>query len=159
MKSTKRNEVRLAGEWQAEVKISKLDIHSGVSRKVLTNGIVKIVQPELLNKLQEYLRAGKEVRLVDGNGDDAIRFFPCADKFCEKIEVVATTMGEFRNSLSDIPMRRVMHRKECSAEEVSEAISEHYEKRNKSARQNVTPDTVVTCPSCGTEFRVGKQLV
>ena len=128
-------------------------------RKVLTKGEVPVLVPESLSKsIVEKLRQGREVRLEFYGYGPGIRLFPCMDKECEKMNVIAQTIGEFRECLSDKKVKIIHGNRELSEAETAQLIRESEEHYESSKRICVSPDTMVTCPECGTEFRVGKQL-
>lgn len=148
------------GDWDAEVNIkSRGPNRADTRRKVKTNGIREFYSTRIADIIAA-VRRGYEVRVIDDDGHHAVRFYPCLDADYACMFIAAQTMGNFRHSLSDIPFR-MMH---CG-EEVSGTEAERDRKnaqarlrRENDSRVNVTPDTVVTCPECGTEFRVGKVL-
>ena len=69
-------------------------------------------------------------------------------------------MGYFRDCLSDLKPHVTHNRKELNEVELRREVNAQRAKYEefRENRISVTPDTVVTCPSCGTEFRVGRQL-
>lgn len=128
-------------------------------RKVLTKGEVPVLLTESLSKsIVEKLRQGREVRLEFYGYGPGIRLFPCMDKECEKMNVIAQTIGEFRECLSDKKVKIIHGNRELSEAETAQLIRENTAQYESSKRICVSPDTMVTCPECGTEFRVGKQL-
>lgn len=159
-----KDDARLAGtNWDepvVRVRRSGTLSSSRIRKKVLTRGVYRIpfyraTQQEII----KYLRRGYEVRLTDGGESDAIRLFPCMDKNLSSMYVSAQTMGDFRKCIGDKKVKIVHGEKEiskCDAAKMDQEVSEAHEEIKQ--RLAVTPDTVVTCPKCGTEFRVGKQL-
>ena len=163
-KAAKDNKTRFEGaNWDEPIVNVVKGGRSGQSclkRKVMTRGIMRVHAFALTKEaIVKYLREGYEVRITDANDKDMIRLFPCMSVGHMKLEVTAQTMGEFRECIADKKVR-VVH---CG-EEISKA---QFEKLNDEQRAKydeaknfigVTPDIMVTCPKCGTEFRVGKQL-
>ena len=128
-----------------------------VKRKVLTRGIKRIHAFALTKEaIVKYLREGYEVRITDANDKDMIRLFPCMSKDMKKLTITAQTMGEFRECISDKKVHIYHGGKELSKHQAEKMVIEQRERVEN--RLAVTPDTVVTCPKCGTEFRVGKEL-
>ena len=133
-----------------------------VRRKVLTNGVTLIpVDRATANDIIHHLRFGNEVRLIFPEMEDAIRLFPCMDQKRERMSVIAQTMGDFREVLADKKVRLVHKGKEVSRKYLGEMEKHAREMRlgqyaRAVERAHVTPDTVVECPKCGFEFRVGR---
>lgn len=95
------------------------------------------------------LRSGYDVYVTD-----RCRFFGCLDRSRTQLEVVAQTMGKFRDSLADLDFTLV-----SGGQTVSErTLQSRAAKRRRSHDDEVTPDTQVTCPNCGHRFRVGKRI-
>jgi len=155
-----RERLEPVAEWEAEVKVRKDGkAHAGMKRKVLTRGVIKFKASSVLNSMMDALLAGYEVRLVDGAGDDAVRFFPCLDANYEEMFVAAQTMGNFRKVISDIRFHLEHRGKKVNQYDyLEEKIRRQWEIEKKREKLAVTPDTMVTCPNCGTEFRVGRKL-
>ena len=152
------NESRFAGtNWDAEVKCtSDGPGRSVLRRKVLTKGTKTIKCPKVINDAIRLLRMGFEVRLGNEQGD-AIRLYPCMGKDFDTMFAAAMTTGDFRNCLNDKKAKVI--RRFGKAVTVDEAVEEGKKKYEASkAHQAVTPDTMVKCPKCGCEFRVGKVL-
>ena len=164
--TTTENERYGCDNWDPEVRVKRHGKHPSLQRKVLTRGIVRIERPRLLELITEKLRKGLEVRITGVDGGDAIRFFPLAGTDCKSMFPKAQAMGDFAKCLGDKRLTVVTgsDRRELDDVEIGRKIAaqkeryvEEYE-RTHADRPSVTPDTVVTCPNCGTEFRVGRQL-
>ena len=146
------------GKWEATVTLSsKGSNRADMRRKVRTNGIRRIDASDIIADAMNQLRAGFEVRLKDAEGDDAIRLYPCLDADYTEMFAAAQTMGEFRHGLKDIGFTMKRSGNYANREEATAARART--KALKVRRQNVTPDTIIVCPKCGTEIRVGKTLV
>ena len=146
------------GKWEATVSLSSKGINrADMRRKVRTNGIRRIDASDIIADAMNQLRAGFEVRLKDAEGDDAIRLYPCLDADYSEMFAAAQTMGEFRHGLKDIGFTMKRSGNYANREEATAARART--KALKVRRQNVTPDTIIVCPKCGTEIRVGKTLV
>lgn len=130
------------------------------ARKVLTNGIVKIaLNRSQAERIATMLSCGYEVRLTV-NGEEAIRMYPCAKSDFKTMTLSCQAMGEFGNAIYrgrklTFTSRRGHRRVE--REEVDERL-ERARREAADKREHVTPETVVSCPQCGYEFRVGKTL-
>lgn len=154
------NETRMTAEWEPEVKIKRKGGHNAApERKLITKGVAKLWRPNLLGDVLNNLRHGYEVRLVDGNGNGAIRIFPILSTDMKTVYPHAQTMGDFRRSLEDLKPK-LYHRGEL-LDDVRVRMEKNiqmdkYNKCKEQRRLSVTPDTMVTCPNCGTEFRVGR---
>ena len=152
-----KKEARFEGtNWdEPEVRVIRHGVrHSSLERKVVTKGVKKIECTRALNDAIRLLRMGYEVRLANAKGE-AIRLYPCLMKDLKTMFVGAMTMGEFRSMLSDKKARLVNRGEEVDGESLAEEQKKRYEEA-QSVR--ITPDTMVTCPKCGTQFRVGKKL-
>ena len=122
----------------------------------------------VFDEIAEVLREGYDVHL-----SERCRFFTCVNKSRTQLEVVAQTMGKFRKAMADIPFafvadgeavseRTLRERAKLLARERAERAAEEAAKATR-ARQavsaaQVTPDMQVTCPNCGTTFRVGRRV-
>ena len=146
------------GKWEATVSLSsKGSNRADMRRKVRTNGIRRIDASDIIADAMNLLRAGFEIRLKDADGEDAIRLYPCLDADYTEMFAAAQTMGEFRHGLKDIGFTMKRSGNYANREEATAARART--KALKVRRQNVTPDTIIVCPKCGTEIRVGKTLV
>ena len=147
------------GKWEATVSLSsKGSNRADMRRKVRTNGIRRIDASDIIADAMNQLRAGFEVRLLDAERKDAIRLYPCLDADYTQMFAAAQTMGEFRHGLKDIGFTMKRSGNFANREEATEARARR-SSAIKARRQNVTPDTIIVCPKCGTEIRVGKTLV
>ena len=129
------------------------------ARKVLTTGVAKVALTKgQMSRIAKMLGSGMEVRLGFG-GEDAIRLYPCAATDFRTMFVAADTMGEFRRAAyrgRHLAFTSRRGRRAVSRDEVEDRVG-----RVEQARQNrvhVSPETVVACPKCGFEFKVGKSL-
>ena len=156
-KASDNNDIRYAGvNWDKEQPTTINRKGDRVSRKVLTRKVVRINAARILEAVVDQLRQGNEVRLCDGD-NDAIRLYPCLQQDMKTMFVACSSMGEFRNSLNDKKAKLFRLGEERSAKDMVEfqkAVAEEI----KSCK-HVSPSTIVRCPKCGEEFRVGKQLV
>ena len=129
------------------------------ARKVLTKGVAKVkLTSGQMSNITKMLGSGMEVRL-DFGGDAAIRLYPCAAPDFKTMFVAADTMGEFRHA--PYRGRNLAFTSKHGARSVSREEVEERVERVESARverAHVTPETVVACPKCGFEFKVGKSL-
>ena len=131
------------------------------ARKVLTKGVVKIaLNRPLAERIATMLGCGYEVQLTV-NSKEAFRMYPCAKSDFKSMFLRCQAMGEFgeaiyRGRKLTFTSRRGYRRIE--REEVDERV-ERAKREAADKREHVTPDSVVTCPQCGYEFRVGKTLV
>lgn len=162
MNNENNNEARVTADWEPQASVQKKDArHPYLKRKLLTTGIERFRLPMTLEQIRQALRQGKEVRFYDGGENDAIRIFPLLSRDCKTIYPVAETMGDFRDCLSDLKPHVMHNRKELNDMELRREVNAQrakYEAGKEATRLSVTPDTMVTCPNCGTEFRVGRQL-
>ncbi len=129
------------------------------ARKVLTRGVAKVkLTKGQMGSIAKMLGSGMEVRL-DFGGEDAIRLYPCAAADFRTMFVAADTMGEFRHAVyrgRKLSFTTRRGRRAISPEEVEERVGRAETAMRERAR--VTPETVVACPRCGFEFKVGKSL-
>ena len=146
------------GKWEATVSLSsKGSNRADMRRKVRTNGIRRIDASDIIADAMNQLRSGFEVRLLDAERKEAIRLYPCLDADYTEMFAAAQTMGDFRHGLKDIGFTMKRSGNYANREEATAARART--KALKVRRQNVTPDTIIVCPKCGTEIRVGKTLV
>ena len=151
-------EPRVEGEWDAEVSIKKdNDItHKSMRRKVKT---VKSCMVYLdTSFIKRKLRQGYEVILND-KCDTILRLFPCMNADFTEMYVSAQTLGDFRHkTLEGIKWHTTYCGFDRSHEELREINKAQREAQNARKFIEVTPDTIIECPKCGTEIRVGKVL-
>jgi len=160
MKAPTNTETRFTAEWEPEVKFrSNGACNRTMQRKVVTKGVDRFEADNLFNKSIKRLRQGYEVRWTL-NGEDALRLIPITDREFRKIGIRAQTMGSFINRMSDLMVKILKRRGEKISRDAANACISDAEQRNDDFRKlvHVTPDMMVTCPECGTEFRVGKVL-
>jgi len=129
------------------------------ARKVLTRGVARVEMTKgQTSRITKMLGSGMEVRLGFG-GDGAVRLYPCAAADFKTMFVAADTMGEFRHAVyrgRKLAFTSRRGKRAVSREEVEERVVRVEQARRD--RVHVTPDTVVECPKCGFEFKVGKSL-
>ena len=119
---------------------------------------------------------GYDVRITD-----RCRFYACVNKSRSQLEVAVQAMGRFRQAMAETPFAFVSRGENlCEAalrrRSVAQARMRQEKKSQAKARptgvkrqecrfpeepgrDHVTPETVVACPRCGHEFKVGKSLV
>ena len=129
------------------------------ARKVLTRGVakVKLTRGQMSN-ITKMLGSGMEVRL-DIGGEDAIRLYPCAATDFKTMFVAAETMGEFRHAAyrgRHLSFTSRNGARNVGEDEIEERVSRAC--RIAAGRAHVSPESVVRCPRCGFEFKVGKSL-
>ena len=110
----------------------------------------------VFDEIAEVLREGYDVHL-----SERCRFFTCVNKSRTQLEVVAQTMGKFRKAMADIPFAFDCGGETVSAEKLNERARRSRSRRPATAEgpaKQVTPDVQVTCPNCGTTFRVGRRV-
>ena len=110
------------------------------------------------------LRTGLDVHLAFGD-EACVRFFACATEDGKRMFVAAQTMGTFRTATYDGLV--VSYTSEKGARKIPKAEAMERFALSKmpraqeggQERDHVTPETVVACPRCGYEFKVGRSLV
>ena len=122
----------------------------------------------IFDTIAEVVREGYDVDLAE-----RCRFFACVNKAHTQLEVVAQTTGSLRRAVADIPFafvadgeavseRTLRERAKLLARERAERAAEEAAKaaraRQAASATQVTPDMQVTCPNCGTTFRVGRRV-
>ena len=156
-KASDNTEIRFAGiNWDKEQPVNIHRDTRNIRRKVLTRKIIRINAARVLEAIIEKLRQGNEVRLCDGD-TDAVRFYPCIKQDMKTMFVACSSMGDFRDSLSDKKAKLFRFGEERSAKDMVE-FQEAVAKEVMTCK-HVSPSTMVRCPKCGETFRVGKQLV
>ena len=128
------------------------------ARKVVTRGTKTIECGGILESAAKMLREGYEVRLAR-KGETAVRLIPMIDAKTNGMYVDARTLvGAFRDgTLADKTARFVRFGREVSAEAVGEFV-DRKKSEKRGGEDEVTPDTLVTCPKCGYRFRVGRRM-
>lgn len=140
-------------DWdsECEVRVRKNGHMSAMKRMIPVKGKITLDATLLLDAVEEWMRKGYDVRLTR-NSEEAVRFYPFASSDCKSLLVRVQPLGKAADWLKDKKIA-VRHRGEMkSGEEVKSMVSE----QRRKGREYVTPDTVVTCPECGFEFRVGR---
>lgn len=126
-----------------------------ISRKVVNEIPTRtFIVPQLDNVLDALNEAPCEIRLATGDGQEAIRLYRVLTTKLDEQFIAAQTMGDFRHGITDHRKLRFTHGKKA----MTKKDVERFNLDQKAKRTNVTPDMLVTCPACGTEFRVGKSL-
>lgn len=159
------DEIRLhVTDWETELPARLNKGHAKISRKVVTKGVIDMRHTGLagwvhgiMTYIDIQLRKGYEVRIPDFRGKEAIRLYPCVKNDMKTVFVAAQTMGPFREILSKKRVRAFVKGKEATKESAQLIAKEA--RRNDKRKPSVTPDLMVSCPNCGTSFRIGKQLV
>ncbi len=126
------------------------------SRKVPTTGSahVKLTRAQVYNILRSVARG--EETFIDYEGESIIRIYPHLDADSGMISL-AETLGNFRNKMFTglrLKLTSPKGKREISREEYDYRMA----KVRSSRRDHVTPETLVRCPRCGKEFKVGKSL-
>ena len=120
-------------------------------RKVVTTGTVRIRMPgSMAETLTRHLRQGKEVHFT-GGGEALFRAFPLASVDGRRIYAGMQAMKALSDRLADKRPVLLHGGKVRSQREYDEMAAR---KRGERTAE-VTPDTMVECPSCGFTFRVG----
>lgn len=150
----------VGGNWdEPVVKVKRQGDRRVLQRKVVTKGVRALFIGGVLKEAKVWLRRGYEVRLCDEHERDAIRIYPLADKECKTMYPQAATMGDFRKYALVGKVLRVKHGdREISDAETGKLVREQESRHESTNIACVTPDTVVKCPNCGIQFRVGKTL-
>ncbi len=127
------------------------------SRKVVTTGVFEIkLTKAQMTALTTHARQGQEVRFTY-DGESVWRVFPVLE-LSGKLAASVQSMNPFRQTLyKDKTVRLTTQRGTRKVER--DVYEKRIEKARSFRRENISPDTLVTCPNCGTEFRVGKKLV
>ena len=156
-------ETRFTADWVADVKVETGGITHIPTRKVLTKSTkqIQLSKSQAVN-IADSLQKGCEVRLT-AFGKEAIRLYPCLDKDYKAMFVAAQSMGDFRSGTYNgikfkIAKRHRKSERDWTPEDFRELSKKTNKERNRRIYHSVTPDTMVTCPECGFEFRVGKPM-
>ena len=152
---------RVTAEWEPEVALRFDGKTNGLlDRKVVTKGIRQIDGTGVIRDAIHELRRGYEVRLVvDGMGE-CLRLFPISSPDAKEMYVASNAMKPLTRSISDLKVHATHDGAELDKEDI-ENLVDKARQRYKEYRRNrtcVTPDTIVTCPKCNYEIRVGKIL-
>ena len=163
-KSGESNESRyVGGNWdEATVRVRRNGGKQTLKRKVVTKGVKTLNLGAAMKAAKEWLRQGYEVRIADEHGEEAIRIYHLVSTDCRSMYPQAATMGRFRRDALAGKTVRVRHCGVAVTKEHRQELVEEQAKRHEKSAEGglacVTPDTVVQCPNCGTQFRVGKVL-
>ncbi len=128
----------------------------GVTRSVKMQGVAEwsIREREFL-ALMGNIGNMRRVRL-QYDGKTLVEFEAVLDKDCRTLRTAAKVCEPLLSAPlfgKNIAYTSEFGTKRYTKKEVAKII-----RNAKAKRRNVTPDTVVKCPECGAEFRVGKQL-
>jgi len=143
-------------DWVADVRSTRRGKRADTERKVKTAGTKRMDISDVIDDARQYLRNGYEVRFACGERGDAIRLYPCLDANFSQMFAAAQTMGALRSCIGDIPFR-IVRRDGMDVEGAKEEREQAQKEAAALRKASVTPDTMVTCPACGFEFRVGRK--
>ena len=169
MKHTSRSKTPRAADerfvcenWdKPEVNITSHGRGCTPARKVSTpNGKRLIDATDLLDEAHGLLRAGYEVRLTSKRFGEAVRLMPMMAPDLVTMQVYAQALDKFRDrTLAEKRARLVRLGREVSAKEAAAYMSaKRAETPPEAGEVEVTPDSTVKCPKCGTRFRVGRRI-
>jgi len=99
-----------------------------------------------------------EEDFIIGDEDGGIRVYMIVGSDTEKIKVCAQTFGWLRTIMGDATWT-IADESKLTWEDAKRCVVA--DKRRKAKERGmicVTPDSIVTCPKCKTQFRVGKAL-
>lgn len=148
----KTTEPRYIGTNWDDVKVAVTRRGDSLARKVVTKGVRYIDIGDCVRRLIADLRRGYEVRLTDPSRTDAIRIYPCAAKHGNGMDVTIRAMNELSRALADKTVQLIDP--ETRRRDDPDACPDEPD----NAPEGITPDTTVTCPSCGHTIRVGRKL-
>ena len=155
------DEFRVTGEWEPEVMLKRNGkAHRLLGRKVVIKGFRQIDATGVIRDAISLLRHGYEVRLTADGMGECLRLFPISSPDAKEMYVASNAMKPLTRSISDLKVHATHDGAELDREDV-ENLVDQARQRYKEYRRNrtcVTPDTIVTCPKCNYEFRVGKIL-
>ena len=153
-KKTKKKETIEVNNWDTpEVKVKKQGEHLSMTRIVKTTGDVHIPCDNLLPRITELLRQGKRVILGDGD----IMLYPVTNVEMTGLSVSAKIGGELSKCLADKTFKVIWKGREVNGKNLAKQYRNDV-KENRKHKLEVTPDTIVECPNCGTSFRIGKRI-
>ena len=146
--------------WDPVTNIRKGGSSGKIPRKLVGRGIVTIktrAVDELLRAIADNARKGIETRLAYTDGSWGVRFVQMVDHDLKRIDIAAWVSKDspLGTCLADKKPIIVHNGRQLDEKETEEFVKEAREKRRD--RVCVTPDTMVECPKCGFEFRVGKK--
>ena len=146
--------------WDPVTNVKKGGNSGRIPRKLVGRGIVTIsnkTTDALLRKIAENARMGIETRLAYSDGKWGVRFVQMVTPDLKRIELVARVAKESQlgTCLAEKKPIIVHCGRQIDEDEADELVNEARGKDKK--RAWVTPDTMVECPKCGFEFRVGRK--
>ena len=130
--------------YSAKTRARGIKTEADIAGKI---GIDPATVSNILNAALGFIRDGYDVELCQ-----AIHIYGCV-KCLKTPFIAAKTMGAFRKGVADKAVRPTLAGRPISPEEVQEL-----NKKRKSERVHITPETVITCNVCGNEMRVCKCL-
>ena len=148
-------ETVIRGKWRATARYASNGRTNLVPRRFVNNrGIREIDDSRLERRIIGLLRSGYEVRLFGGS----IRLYHCVDKEFRTMYVAASTLADsrMRSCVHDIAFDFV--RKDGTHDRQDVVDMEFDRRQAKDELIHITPDTIGECPTCGTQFRIGKIL-
>ena len=146
--------------WDPVTNVKKSGNSGHLPRKLVGRGVAVIsnrTTDALLRKIEENARMGIETRLAYSDGKWGVRFIQMVGSDLKRIEVVAKVSKDspLGTCLADKKPILVHRGRQLDDREAAELVKEARAKRKD--RVCVTPDTMVKCPKCGFEFRVGRK--
>lgn len=147
--------------WQDELPVNIQCKGDHYSAKAMSRGFVTEVEigrrigldPDwvgrILEEVRKSVRHGFDVKLCGG-----VHFYACVTKLKTPF-LAAKTMGAFRKSVSDKAVRPSREGEPISQPEIDRLCAKA---KARLKYIHVTPDTVIVCPTCGSDLRVGKVL-
>ena len=145
----------IAGKWRAKARFGSDGRKNATPRRFVHNrGVVRIEDAALERKIIDYLKSGYEVRLFNGS----VRLYHCVDKEFRTMYIAAATLADsrVRGCVNDVEFDFVRRDGRHDVQDVIDLELDHRQERDETV--HVSPDTVVECPKCGFQFRVGKTL-
>ena len=156
--STKRNSsfVDCDIDWdnECQIKVKRSGNCGTLKRMIPTRGTVVIDATKLLLKVKESMRQGYRVDLAC-EGEENVRFFPFASADCRSVLVRLQPLGSAADWLQDKKIT-VKHLGEMKSRGEVDELYREARAKDRKAPDYVTPDTMVNCPKCGFQFRVGR---
>ena len=145
----------IAGKWRAKARFASDGRKNATPRRFVHNrGVVRIEDAAMERKIIDYLKSGYEVRLFNGS----VRLYHCVDKEFRTMYIAAATLADsrVRGCVNDVEFDFVRRDGKHDVQDVIDLELDH--RQAKDEMVHVSPDTVVECPKCGFQFRVGKTL-
>ena len=155
------DEFRVTGEWEPEVMLKRNGkAHRLLGRKVVIKGFRQIDATGVIRDAISLLRHGYEVRLTADGMGECLRLFPISSPDAKSMHVVSNAMKPLTRSISDLKVHATHDGVELNKKEVQELVDDAKKRGDEYCRKCicVTPDTMVLCPTCGTDLRIGKIL-